>query len=259
MTCQDLGNSHLDVYVALERTRQRVLGFGKEREGEWFTATHRMIEQRAACGTRTIQRCLVEMEKAGIVEVQRSMTRAKDGTIKNEPNNYRLPWVGYLSDKLTDRGFEGSHPHEQAVSPPISTEVTKNEPLTVENLADNKKKRRKKKENTLSEEECESILSLFNEVCVSLPPAKELTEGRKTLLSSRLGGRENALEVAREAFAKAEGSDFLTGRDRAAKRTFDFDWLMKENNFTRVLEGTFDDKSAPPKEETPWPKQMRNL
>ena len=143
VACQDLGTSHLDVYVALERTRQRVLGFDKEREGEWFTATHHMIGQRTACSAKTIQRCISEMEKAGIVEVERSQTRAKDGTIKNKPNNYRLPCVGYRSDKLTVREFEASDPNEQAVSPPNSTEETRNEGFTADNLSLNKKNRRK--------------------------------------------------------------------------------------------------------------------
>ncbi len=90
ITCQDLGTSHLDVYVALERTRQRVLGGGEEKRHRWFTATHHMISQRTACGVRTIQRCLSKLEKVGLVEIERCSIRERDGTIKNEPNTYKL-------------------------------------------------------------------------------------------------------------------------------------------------------------------------
>ena len=91
VTCQDLGGSSLDVYVGMERTRQRVLGDDEEKANKWFIATHHMISQRTACGVRTIQRCIPLMEEAGIIEVERSKIRGRNGTIKNEPNTYRLP------------------------------------------------------------------------------------------------------------------------------------------------------------------------
>ena len=90
IACQDLGTSHLDVYVGLERTRQRVLGGGEEKRYQWFTATHHMIGQRTACGVRTIQRCLSKLEEVGLVEIERETIREWNGTLKSEPNVYRL-------------------------------------------------------------------------------------------------------------------------------------------------------------------------
>ena len=86
IACQDLGTSYLDVYVGLERTRQRVLGAGEEKLHRWFIATHHMIGQRTACGVRTIQRCLSKLEEVGLVEIEREKVREWDGTLKSEPN-----------------------------------------------------------------------------------------------------------------------------------------------------------------------------
>ena len=91
VACQDLGNSHLAVYVGLKRTRQRVLGYDREMKGKWFTATHHMIAQRTACGIKTIQRCILGLVEAGLVDVRRVKVREGNGTIRNEPNMYRLP------------------------------------------------------------------------------------------------------------------------------------------------------------------------
>lgn len=90
VACQDLGRSSLEVYIGLERTRQRVLGDDEQKRYRWFTATQHMISQRTSCGVRTIQRCLAMMEEAGLVEIERASIRERDGTIKNEPNTYRL-------------------------------------------------------------------------------------------------------------------------------------------------------------------------
>ena len=88
--CQDLGKSSLEVYVGLERTRMTVLGDSEQKRYRWFTATHHMISQRTSCGVRTIQRCLAMMEEAELVEIERASIRERGGTIKNEPNSYRL-------------------------------------------------------------------------------------------------------------------------------------------------------------------------
>ena len=92
--CQDIGGSSLDVYVGLERTRQHVLRDYGGNSNKPFIATQHMISQRTACSIKTIQRCIPLMEEAGLVEVERPKIRGANGTIKNEPNMYRLKTHG---------------------------------------------------------------------------------------------------------------------------------------------------------------------
>ena len=49
----------------------------------------------------------------------------------------------------------------------------------------------------------------------------------------------------KEMFTKAESSDFLKGSNSKDWRA-SFDWLMKDSNFAKVLEGNYDNKPSPP-------------
>jgi len=78
----------------------------------------------------------------------------------------------------------------------------------------------------------------FNRICVSLPKVEKLTETRKRKIAQKEKefGREKILEV----FALAEQSDFLSGR--SDKWQASFDWIMKSENFIKVLEGNYKNK-----------------
>jgi hypothetical protein len=81
------------------------------------------------------------------------------------------------------------------------------------------------------------IQNLYNELCPSLPKAQTLTDKRKKLIKARWK-QCNDLDTYRELFIKAEDSDFLSGRD-GTWTACNFDWLLNENNMTKVLEGTY--------------------
>ena len=88
----------------------------------------------------------------------------------------------------------------------------------------------------------ETIVSLWNEVCVSLPKIRlPLTKSRKEKLKSRLLQNPDT-RLWREVLEKLEASDFCTGRNSDWKASFD--WLIKnENNFNKTLEGNYDNKT----------------
>ena len=82
------------------------------------------------------------------------------------------------------------------------------------------------------------IVSIFNETCLSLPKVVKVTDSRKKTINARLN--EHSIEDIEAVFRKAEASDFLTGKK--TNWSADFDWLMKPNNFVKVLEGNYDNK-----------------
>lgn len=83
------------------------------------------------------------------------------------------------------------------------------------------------------------IKDAFNEICVSLPPIRSLSDARKKAIKARLNSY--TVEDIHEAFRKAEASDFLTGNnDRNWNATFD--WILKDANFAKVLDGNYDNR-----------------
>ena len=71
-----------------------------------------------------------------------------------------------------------------------------------------------------------------------------LSDARKRLIQTRL--KSYSPEQIRVVFEKAEASSFLRGEKGGEKGTFKacFDWLMKDANFAKTLDGNYDDKIA---------------
>lgn len=121
------------------------------------------------------------------------------------------------------------------------------------------KKSLQRKNSRKTEIPYEQIIDLFHEKCPSFPRVIKLTNSRKRLIKSVILGDQktlqnvtsslqNSLHYFEYLFVKAESSDFLSGRkepsvDHSNWRC-NFDWLLKEKNRIKVLEGNYDnDKS----------------
>ena len=90
---------------------------------------------------------------------------------------------------------------------------------------------------------CEKIKNLYNEIAKSLPKCLKLSENRKKHIAARWNEYGGDLETFVTLFTKAEASSFLTGNnDRGWAASFD--WLMKPDNMTKVLEGKYDNKGG---------------
>ena len=89
------------------------------------------------------------------------------------------------------------------------------------------------------------IADLYNDTCVSFPRIISLSENRKKAIKARLN--KYTIEQVKEVFEKAEKSDFLKGGNNR-NWTANFDWLMKEANFEKVIEGNYNNrtKNKPP-------------
>lgn len=98
----------------------------------------------------------------------------------------------------------------------------------------------------------DSIRDAYNEICASFPRCTAINESRKKAIRARFNAGYT-LDDFRQLFHKAENSSFLRGRnDRNWSATFD--WLVKDSNMAKVLEGNYDDSGA---RSGPAPKQMR--
>lgn len=85
----------------------------------------------------------------------------------------------------------------------------------------------------------QKIVDMYNDTCVSFPRLKTLSDSRKKSIKARFNAGYT-YDDFKNLFIKAEKSAFLKGsnnRDWSAT----FDWLIKDSNMAKVLDGNYDD------------------
>lgn len=87
----------------------------------------------------------------------------------------------------------------------------------------------------------QQVIDLFNSVCVSFPSVRSLSEARKKAIKARLN--TYTVEDIKRCFENAEGSSFLKGGN-SRNWTATFDWLIKDTNMAKVLDGNYTDKPS---------------
>ena len=80
-----------------------------------------------------------------------------------------------------------------------------------------------------------------------LPKVLKLTDRRKTAVETCL--QEYGMEGVERMFEKALRSDFLAGANTSGWRA-DFDWLLRTDNFLKVMEGNYENKQRHEKQTT---------
>lgn len=87
-----------------------------------------------------------------------------------------------------------------------------------------------------------SIINAYNDTCVSLPRVSKLSDSRKKAIKARLNSGYTPDDLKR-CFVMAENSSFLKGKNNR-NWCADFDWLMKDANIAKVLDGKYDDNNS---------------
>ena len=103
----------------------------------------------------------------------------------------------------------------------------------------NKEEDKDKNKESKEKVTCEQVVDLYRSICISYPSVKTLSEARKKAIRARL--KVYSLEDFRKMFEKAEGSAFLKGANNR-NWSANFDWLMKDANFAKVIDGNYDNK-----------------
>ena len=84
---------------------------------------------------------------------------------------------------------------------------------------------------------CKQVVDLYHSICTSYPSVKVLSEVRKREIKARLN--TYSLDDLKAVFEKAEASSFLKGRNNR-NWIANFDWLIKDENMAKVLDGNYD-------------------
>ena len=87
----------------------------------------------------------------------------------------------------------------------------------------------------------QKIVNMYNNTCVSFPKITKLSDARKKAIKARLN--TYTYDDFKQLFEKAQASDFLKGKNNRNWQP-NFDWLIKDNNMVKVLDGNYDNKGS---------------
>lgn len=82
------------------------------------------------------------------------------------------------------------------------------------------------------------IADMYNDTCVSFPKLRQLSDSRRKAIKARL--KTYSYDDFKILFEKAEASTFLKGGN-GRNWSANFDWLIKDANMAKVLDGNYDD------------------
>lgn len=168
----------------------------------------------------SIKSALDELKKHGYLVITKKMPNQTDsGKIEYEYNIFEYP--------------QGKEP----------------ERIQVDKVAEESKDKPKNNDADIN-----AVVERYNIICASLPKVKTITNERKRLIKARL--KQYSMVEIEEVFLLTEANDFLSGRVKKWKASFD--WLMNENNFVRVLEGSYVNSDTQ-KKETGYDNFMNSL
>lgn len=88
--------------------------------------------------------------------------------------------------------------------------------------------------------DCQAIVDLFNSICVSFPSVRSLSNARRKAINARLN--TYTVDDFKQCFENAEASSFLKGAN-GRNWVATFDWLIKDTNMAKVLDGNYADKT----------------
>lgn len=129
----------------------------------------------------------------------------------------------------------------------INKDLTKTQQSTNKDLTTNKNDKNDKNSKVVSLEDkknginYQQIADMYNDTCVSFPKLTKLSDSRKKAIKARLN--VYTVDDFKKIFEMAESSDFLKGKNER-NWSATFDWLIKDSNMVKVLDGNYQNKDC---------------
>jgi hypothetical protein len=157
----------------------------------------------------------------------------KSSTEADRKRNYRNiitdEKVMLLNGSVTNVG-QMSHQMSDKNPPEIEIEIEKEIEIEIEKEIEIKGKI-----------DYQKIVNMYNDICISFSKVSKLSEARKKSIKARMNTYD--YEDFKTLFTKAEASDFLKGKNSRDWQA-SFDWLIKDTNMVKVLDGNYDNKGS---------------
>jgi hypothetical protein len=216
-----------------------------------------------ACRGLYLTACLLEYSHGGPVTIDELQRNCRDhGNAFNRQLD-RLLKLGKLTrngeeitnkrvrNELQKREKRSENGEENATKRWKSNGLSSEVALLGGNANQNQNQNQNHKPNGLSNKRPKGLSSLrgndadlmaaifIEECCPPLPPPRKLTAARTAQCHARLKELDGDLEQWRSLCLRVQASPFLTGDNERHWRA-DFDFVLKEASFNKILEGKFD-------------------
>lgn len=199
----------------------------------------------------TVRLALNTFERFGMIEIVRETV-----TIPNWGKHQSLD--AYEKRKERDRLYQAERRAAQRAIAEKSSDTSSDASSDIASL-EGEEEREEDKDLDIKRYrvDCQQIVDLYHSICKSFPSVRSLSDARKKAIKARLN--TYSLDDFKAVFEAAEASSFLKGaNDRNWTATFD--WLIKDQNMAKVLEGNYADKRGGRKEIVPaWMQEKSNL
>ncbi len=198
--------------------------------------TDKMLSTIFRMKESTVQLALQTFEQFGMIELI-------DGVITIPNWNKHQTLDAYEQKKERDRIYQAERRKKQKLliskssdsKTIVSSDVEKNRSLEEDKEEEIDKDKEKERIDY------QRIVDMYNDTCVSFPRLKSLSENRKKSIKARL--KTYSYDDFKTLFEKAEASDFLKGKNNK-DWSATFDWLIKDSNMAKVLDGNYDNRSG---------------
>ena len=215
---------------------------GKQNNDGVFLMSNRIAytDEMLACIFRRdinlVRLALKTFEQFGMIEIVEKVI-----TIPNWNKHQSLD--AYEKKKERDRLYQAERRAKQRLLAGGSSDESSDSQTTpssdvVVSEEDKETEKELEKDKNKISSDLQSVVDLYHSICVSYPRIRSLSDARKKVIKARL--KSYNLEDFRTLFENAEASSFLKGSEGGWKASFD--WLIKEANMLKVLEGNYTDK-----------------
>lgn len=189
--------------------------------------------------TSTVRLALKTFEQFGMIEIVDNVI-----TIPNWNKHQTLD--AYEKRKERDRLYQRERRAAQKAliaekSSDASTDESADSSSDV--VVSDKKEIRKDKKEIRERTDYQLVADLYNQLCPSFPRIKKLSEARKKAIKARLN--TYTIDDFQTVFEMAEASSFLKGQN-GNNWSANFDWLIKDANMAKVLDGNYADNKPIP-------------
>lgn len=199
-----------------------IYGFSQD-GGQYFSGSLQYLASWTNSTRQGVLSCLKSLLKKGLIE--------KKETIINN-----VKFCEYRSTKFNGVLNKVDWGVKQSLTGGVKQSLTNN--IDIYNIEHNIE------DNIEGATKCEekinydTIVKEYNHLCFSLPPVRTLSTIRVKAIRTIL--KQYSIEQIYEVFRKVERSNFLKGKNERKWRA-NFDWIMKETNFIKILEGNYDE------------------
>ena len=184
----------------------------------------------------TVTMALRTFEDFGMVEIVDGVI-----TIPNWGKHQNLDQLESKKEYMRNymAGYREKQKALTAGKPGSKTNCKTNSKANVSQAEEDKEKELERDKEKEERVPCQQIVDMYNSICVSFPSVRSLSDARRKAIKARLN--TYSLDDFKTVFENAEASSFLKGsNDR--NWSANFDWLIKDANIAKVLEGTYADK-----------------